>query len=97
MPIGGGAFDAWQRVGSAPSDDPAFRATAIDVLRIAGNAGLSQRKLLEAIRKSGVSFSNEVARRWLLKYAADATVPIDMHPPDKPGSALMFYSIGGSR
>jgi len=91
MHIGGGAFSPWQRVGQETPIDPTFQRAAEKALSDAGTEGLSQTKLLEAIRATEVTFSNTVGREWLYRLAANLDLAIYMFPPDGPGLPTMFY------
>lgn len=95
MHIGGGAFTSWRRVGEEKPVDPEFRVAAETALLAAGLEGLSQTKLLQAIRGMGVSFANELARDWLVRLSTDSAVAIDMVKDDGPRGALMFYGGPG--
>jgi hypothetical protein len=95
MRIGGGAFGAFERVDGAPGQDKAalaaFRTGACRSLEAAGKDGLSQKKLFEAIRQSGVKFGNGAGRSWLYEFAADPNDPIIMSSPDGSGLQATFY------
>ena len=96
MHIGGGAFSEWKRVGDERPVEPAFRKAAEAALFAAGIAGLSQTKLLEAIKEAGVPYTNQVGREWLYRLAADPDVAIDMLPAEKSGLPIMFFGGPGS-
>jgi hypothetical protein len=91
MHIGGGAFSEWKRVGDDRPIDPAFQKAAGSALLDAGVEGLSQTKLLDSIRATGLTFSNAIGRDWLYRLAADPAVEIHMLPPDKAGLPAMFF------
>jgi hypothetical protein len=94
MQIGAGAFTDWQRVDQVRPDDPAFRSTAIAVLRAAGTEGLSMTKLLGAIRERGVKVANKSARVWLYDYDADSAVPIRVFQEPGGRRTARFYYTG---
>lgn len=79
MHLGGGAFSEWQLAGSEAEEqrkvDPAFRKAAEDALQAAGIGGLSQTRLLRAIREGGVKFDTNLGRAWTYELADDPAVP----------------------
>lgn len=92
MLIGGGVFMPWERKDSELPIDPLFQKNAETLLAEAGLAGMSQTKLIEAIRASGYEVRNETARNWLYRLAADPEADrIESTPPDSKGKAVMFY------
>ena len=90
MEIGGGRFGAWVALDAQPIPDD-FRRAAIAVSKAAGGDGLSQSKLLKAIRQGEkVSVSNADVKIWLDALAADPTAGLLV---ESRGQAIFYRHV----
>ena len=95
MLIGGGAYGGWKRSGEERPIPPEFVRAAENALQPTGREGLSQTKLLEAIRAGGARFRAANGRGWLYRLRADPNSRIDAISGDEPRGQMTFYCFSG--
>ncbi len=74
LDLGGGAFGSWG-AGTAAGERHDFEAAVVAALKEAGRP-LGQDKLIESVRKAGVSVGTDNARALLGRYAENADSPV---------------------